>query len=683
MSHIIGCLDIRPENILLIDDIESKFQNDIMLTSVKNSSLVTERGKNYKITNKIFDGQSLMDESLFPDEYKDKGMLLLRNIGFKSCCFNAKVQQWFADNGITDIEQLKGIHAPGAKLEDIKLITTGSSIKYMKYGTFYEWLDKITQYKSNAFGIVKYEKPTKYFDGQLVRTNYQIMNSLQLSREDVNELMKPTLDYMQALIDDPILMYRHCKDISQNDEGTAAEFIQKMLSMNKDLSQTDMYQAKAKAIVENIRSEAKQGRILIRGNFSTMVSCPIEMLQTTIGTYKGESVLGVGNILTIAFDEGKLFVARNPHICAGNVYLPNNVKNALIEKYLNLSPNIVVVNTINENIMQRLGGADFDSDQVLISNNEILIRTADMNYDIYPVPTQEIESDKKEESYTPENIAKTDHHISETNKLIGQIVNVSQKLNSKLWDGLAKTMTPVESAQMYRDISQLSVMQTLAIDSAKRNPKGIELSKEFEKMLCKYGLLKYPIFFKEVDRHKTGIRKPNRKSEHYLRYYTTCDLMEELISYRRFVFDTDGRPIKTLYNKNIRVRGKPNIELIDKLHNLYDEKVHEELEIREECSGEELRDKLKELREEFSSREIANRIPKIKFINIPTIKYLIENYYEKENEFVEYILITLVDLESNSMKKLFENPLKIDELVVTQETIFDYKVFGLKLRRVA
>lgn len=62
--------------------------------------------KSVQITNEIWDGESLLDESLFTGNYADKHMLLLRNKFFKSCAFRTRLQKWFKDKNIT-LESLK------------------------------------------------------------------------------------------------------------------------------------------------------------------------------------------------------------------------------------------------------------------------------------------------------------------------------------------------------------------------------------------------------------------------------------------------------------------------------------------------------------------------------------------------------------------------------------------------
>ena len=90
-SSIIDTIEIRPENILVIEDYESAFEDDVIATRVQEDGHLVSAPERVTIRNSIWDGQSLMDISLF-GAYNDRGMLLLRNRFFKSCCFNANIQ---------------------------------------------------------------------------------------------------------------------------------------------------------------------------------------------------------------------------------------------------------------------------------------------------------------------------------------------------------------------------------------------------------------------------------------------------------------------------------------------------------------------------------------------------------------------------------------------------------------
>lgn len=219
-SSIIDTIHIDPKSILLIPDSKIPFKDTVMATTVVkdkngNDILMTDMKENEEITNNIWDGQSLLCSNIFgnaPDEnlywvngkYCNKGYLLLRNRFFKSACFQCDIQQFFKDNAITLIEQLNG-KTLATDIKEIKLITTPSSIKFLKYGTWEKFIEQCT----SDFGIVKFEKPTHYFDGDLVQSHYQLINTLQLSSENIKELIQPSLDYIRFLKRDARVLRQH------------------------------------------------------------------------------------------------------------------------------------------------------------------------------------------------------------------------------------------------------------------------------------------------------------------------------------------------------------------------------------------------------------------------------------------------------------------------------------------
>lgn len=354
-SSIIDTIEIKPENFLIIDDYDSVFTDTVIGVEFEDGHLVAKT-KDYEICNSIFDGQSLIDESLVPDEYKQFGMLLLRNRFFKSASFNTNIQQWFADNGITDTGQLNGFTL-AKNLDDIKIITTPSSIKYAKFGKIEDWL-KIVE---PTFGIVKHEKPTHYFDGRMVSCHYQLINTLQLSEADVKKLLEPSLDYISKVRNDPDILRFHINypydEMEITPLNSKNEIVFKLLGMNENFAKTKLYYDFRDDLVKSMIRELKQGHVLINGNYSTLIGNGLEMLQHSIGTFTGESVIGKGNIYSKRFEFGKtLLGSRSPHICSGNILLVRNTANEDIDKYFNFSNEIVYINSIGENILQKLNG---------------------------------------------------------------------------------------------------------------------------------------------------------------------------------------------------------------------------------------------------------------------------------------------------------------------------------------
>ena len=357
LSSIIDTIEINPENILVVDDFESVFRDKVIVVREDENSNLTAGPEEIEIKNSIWDGQSLMDISLF-GKYSNYGMLLLRNRFFKSCCFNCNLEWFFADNGITDVSQLNGFTL-AKSIDEVKLITTPSSIKYLKFGKLETWLREIEP----IFGVVKHEKKTHFFDGRMVQSHYQLLNTLQLSYEEVEELLKPSLDYVNLLNSDPAVLRYHIK--YPNDEfrlpmsalESKNDIVYKLLGLNDDFAKTALYSSFRGDLTTAFVNNMRRGHILINGNYETLLGNPVEMLYQAIGKFDGTSHLGVGHVHTKRFPFGiTLLGCRSPHINPGNILLTENTESKEIDTYFNLTPEILCVNAIGENIQQRLNG---------------------------------------------------------------------------------------------------------------------------------------------------------------------------------------------------------------------------------------------------------------------------------------------------------------------------------------
>lgn len=485
-SSIIDTIELKPENFLVIDDYESVFKDTVVGVQFENGQLIAKE-QEFEIRNSIFDGETLLDESCFPEKYKNYSMLLLRQRMFKSACFKTRIQKWFTDNGITEISQLNGFTV-AKNLSDIKVITTPSSIKYVKFGSLQNWFDILEP----TFGIVKHEKPTHYFDGRKVSSHYQLINTLQLTEKDVNELLEPSLDYIAKIRNNPAVLRYHIDypydEMQITSLNSKNEIIFKLLGMNANFAKTKLYYDFRNDLVKSLIRELKRGHVLINGNYSTLLGNGYEMLQQSIGTFNGESIIGKGNIHSKRFEYGKIIMgSRSPHVCAGNILLAKNVVSNEIDTYFDLSNEVVYINAIEENVQQRLNGCDYDSDTVLLTDNQMLIDTALKNYDKFKVPTCFVSAKKIKRYYTNEQKADLDVKTS-VNK-IGEDINLSQQLNSLFWQHIHEGETFSDNSELYYDICKLAVLSGIEIDKAKKEYE-VDVTKELGLIKNKYKITK-------------------------------------------------------------------------------------------------------------------------------------------------------------------------------------------------
>lgn len=685
-SSIIDTIPIKPENILLIDDYDSIFKEDVIETHDENGWLKTTES-NCEITNTIWDGQSLMDISLFGD-YSKYGMLLLRNLMFKSCCFNCNIQEWFKDNNITDVSQLNG-KTRATRIEDVKLITTPSSIKYLKFDTLEHWLDNLYP----NFGVVKHDEKTHFFVGRLVQTHYQLLNTLQLSKDEVKEFLQPSLDFAQMLRDCPEVVRYYIKypDIDELEPlkkpmCSKNDVVYNLMCINDNFTKTKYYQEFLVDLLRAYYKNLKNGHVYVNGNYSTLLGNPIEMLQQSIGKFDGKSQIGIGNIHSTRFEYNKtLLASRSPHVTIGNIWLPHNSENKLIDCYFNLTDEIVCINSIGENVLQRLSGADFDSDTVLLTDNEILIRAAKRNYHLFKTPTSFVSARKVKRYYTPEQQADLDIKTS-VNK-IGEIVNLSQELNSLLWDKMYHGANYNDTKELYYDICQLDVMSGIEIDKAKKE-FDIDNGKELNKLRYKYdsfvreyeenedgdlvkGKKKMPHFFSHISKQK-GYYNPEKK--HYCKYHTSMDYLQTIINGFKIKnpYKKDWLPFVSILDSTLFRTSSVNQKQINKIYSILKKYIAERKNIYGSStdSKEEKNQKANILREQLIS-DIDSEV-----IGFSSLYRLLSSMEDKENSQIKNILLEVLYLCGNDSfnKAIIQSK---DKILQLEESGSDINLFDI------
>lgn len=567
-SSIIDTIVIRPENILLIDDVESIFKEKVMATELDSNNRLTTAPKVATVKNSIWDGQSLLDSSIFNDNgYGDKGMLLLRNRFFKSACFNTNIQQFFKDNNITNVLQLNG-KSIASDIKDIKLITTKSSIKYLglqgvdKFGSY------LTQLDPN-FGVVKYDKGSHHINN-MVSTHYQLINTLELSKDEIKQFLQPTMDYMQQLKTD-LAVFRNHINITKIDQEVkhfnaynSGSMVYNLLSLNDSFANTTLFRNYRKDIISSFKRNAQEGHILINGNYSTICGNAPEMLKASINKFDIDntpSELQGKEIHSTAFKYNQdLLACRSPHVTMGNILVAHNKESQFIDTYFGQSQYVVHINSIKANVLETLSGADFDSDTVLLTNDDLLVRKAKANDGKFLVPNDLTGKTTTKRHNTVADKADLDIKTSNSQSMIGKIINLSQLLNSEYWDRKAKGL---DVDGLYELICALDVMSCICIDSAKKE-SPVDLAKELEIINQSKWVTKgtKPAFFKytrkkyytmKLDAKGNKVKEEVEDKTTYVYKETPMDYLEEIIinKGKRNAKSPATVPLADLLNKNI------------------------------------------------------------------------------------------------------------------------------------
>ncbi len=630
LSSIKGTVDIPLDGILFVSDYKSTFTEEVVSIELQDGKLVAEQ-KQTETTNDIWDGESLLDESIFKESYAHKHMLLLRNKFFKSCAFRTKLQKWIKDKSIT-LDDLKnrGFVTLATDINQIVMVTTPNSLKYLKFagGLSEKNIRKWSDNASNTFGVVKWDKGTRFFHGKMVQSSYQLLNTLNLTESQAEQLLQPSVDYISLIRKDVDFMRYHFTDAfarekdgeeSERPDGLAerADVIFTLMHKCPNFDETELYANFRDDVVRSLKNRLKCGHILLNGTNATLFGNGPELLKYIAGE-EVTSELKKGQIRCQRFEnKAKMLCARSPHITMGNLYCVGNNLEGEIWDYFDLGENIVCVNAIGENLQQRLNGCDYDSDTMLVTDDKLLVETAEKYKDFFKVPVCGIETANK----TEQTLADLDHDTSE-NK-IGEIVNLSQKLNSIIWDKLNNGASEEEILPIYEDVCKLAVLSGIEIDKAKRTYNNVSVGKELIAIRKKYDRAT-PTFFKEIDVGK----------KEYAFYKTAMDYIYSLIGKIHFrkgreIF-ADYRPISNHLAYDVGSGNATEYRHKDKIVEIIDgcktrvNKLYMQLRSADEQEREVIYDTIKDEKTE-RDRQVA------KWLTNENVLILVLRHYERNS----------------------------------------------------
>lgn len=679
LSSIKGTVEIPLDGILFVPDYKSVFQEDVVSVEIEDGRL-SAKTKQTQITNDIWDGESLLDESVFEKYYADRHMLLLRGKFFKSCAFRTKLQKWFKDKNITlDDLKRRGFVTLAEDINQIVMVTTPNSLKYLKFagGLTEKNIRQWAAHTDGTFGVVKYDKSTRFFHGKMVQSSYQLLNTLSLTEQEVKQLLQPSIDYISLLRRDIDFMRYHFTDAfarekdgeEEHMDGLAerADVIFTLMHKCPHFDETELYANFRNDIVRSLKERLKRGHILLNGTNATLFGNGAELLKYLAGEDIA-SELKPGQIRCERFEDGaKLLCARSPHITMGNWYCVENVLGGGIWDYFDLGENIVCVNAIGENIQQRLNGCDYDSDTMLITDDALLVNAAERYNGFFKVPVCNIKAEGK----TEQTLSALDHDTS-VNK-IGEIVNLSQKLNSILWDELYNGADEREILSVYEDICKLAVLSGLEIDKAKRSFENVLIGKELSVLRRKYKR-PAPQFFAEID---------ESRGKQYTFYHTAMDYLYAFVNKIHFRKGReqygDYRPISSSLAYDIGSGNATEYRHKDKIVEIIDEskarinRLYLTIRTADEQEREVLYEQIADIKAE-RDKQVS------KWLTNENVLILVLRHYEKNSAADWRIYAALINhpIFSELLWELYDGT----ALQVAEDENGEYTLYGRKFAKI-
>lgn len=661
---------------------------DFARAEVEKVECVVSNPEDQEIKSVLFDGEGLIDESIFPDYYYDSkgikhsysGFIYLRNHFFKSCLFKGKIQQFMKDYYKDNYESatVNDMFGREVKVKDIKAIVTSNSIKWLKirelmgntaaeqYKYYNEWLKKFDY----EFEIVKTAQKSKY--GDIQRSSYQIMNSLPTKDRDVlSKVAKTTIDYCNELKTNHEAFIQYLKLTAE--DYNINNILIDLDDRIPDFKQSEFFRVEKNKIISKFKNTLlTNGKLLQQGDNLTLCSNPYELLVHSVGAdYRAVQSFRTHTdyieCSTTRFDYDKFLASfRSPHNAPHNTLYFYNKECENIKKYFpDLGDNVIVINSIDTDIQARASGCDFDTDFVFTTDQKEIVELAAESYKNYPTIINDIKDESSCYDMNLKGFASMDNKIASGQSLIGGSSDLAQLVLSYYIDELQEQNGRKQYRNKdYEDIIVIcSVLAQIGIDQAKKNfpINAIAELQRLKAEKCIEGK-PYPMFFANIKNQKK--RKMNQKEPWKSKYNVLIDIEDEKqakelqcpMDILRSIIDSkivDNRKRMKKYPKTFivqeqRVRDirRDQVSQVKDMVAEYNEKLNI-IDYNKECYYDDIRN------------EFEKVVCKIKKLNIKqtTMRYLIRYAIYGHCKFKNRLLAVLYIKDSELFLSCFE-PIK-------------------------
>lgn len=510
-SSVVDRICINPKNILILEDVDSFFRTNVVSVETnQNKECFAKTIKDYQVKNTLFDGQALIDKSIFPSW--GNGYILLRHHMCKTAAFKTDIKAFFKDYFGEEYNQATVVDMFGNEhyAKDIQMITTDNAMKWLKFDISYEyWCERVNM-NGNMFGIVKTAHKSKF--GEVQRMSYQMINSLDVGI--MRNVSKVSREYIMSLKSDDDVFLQYLRD--NTNFANDFDVLVALCEQNPDFIRCDYFIERRRKIIKGYIHKFKTGKVIQEGDNLVMVGSPYAMLLHAVGedVEKDDTLKGRDDAIecyTKRFPPNlQLAGFRNPHNGKNNILSLYNVDSEKLNKYFDIGQQCVAVNCIHTDLQDRANGCDFDSDSIYCTNQVDIAQYAKYCYKHYPTIVNNIPKEKNCYTNSMADYALIDNNLSHSQLAIGESSNLAQ---------LALTYTYNYDDQKYKDyVCILSVLAQVSIDSAKRR-YDIDIANEIRRIkrdmnIQEYG---YPKFWLNI---RSGFNKDK------INYDLSCPMNE-------------------------------------------------------------------------------------------------------------------------------------------------------------
>lgn len=259
-------------------------------------------------------------------------------------------------------------------VRDADLILTESQLKLC--GSYSSWEDYYEKCIANHYTL-RVTKTSEEENDDIRQLNYQFIQSLDLTDDDIDELIAPTVNEIKDIMElDSRKSVAYLCGKGLNEKNVIfAENIAKALMIDKIAINDPYIRSKIKKMINRRIKDAKIGVLDLHGNFQILSGDLYALCESMFGL-EPQGILNAGEIYSkYWYDEGvdRVLCFRAPMSNAHSIVAQNICKDKKALDWFQYIDTCIVVNGW-DTMPAALNGFDFDGDLLFTTNNASLIR---------------------------------------------------------------------------------------------------------------------------------------------------------------------------------------------------------------------------------------------------------------------------------------------------------------------
>ena len=422
-----------PNGILVVQDCETMFKEDVILLNDEGvDEPVMEEVDDYEIKLNCSDGFGLMSPELaarWSQELNlgyvaggmntrfswEKGMVF---------CFDFKE---FAEK-VAHKNIVKDAWGNEVDINQVELVLTVSMLKLWKcYNSLEHYLQCCNE-NHYTFGITKVcPKELENWRG----LNYQFLQSYNLSDEQIDELIGPTINELHDVIHGDYrkaIIFLRGMHVDETNAAVGKDDFVKALMIDKRMFDDPYVRRQIYDHIKRRLTDAKIGVIGVHSNYSIMSGDPYALCQSIFGL-EVTGLLKKGEIYNRYWvDAGAERVAcfRAPMTCHNNIKRMRIANSEEIAHWYQHTGTHTIMNAW-DSTCQALNGADFDGDLIMITDNRILVDNIRPTKTIFCVQRKAEKRAVTESDLIASNVASFGDDIGRTTNWITSMFDVQSR----------------------------------------------------------------------------------------------------------------------------------------------------------------------------------------------------------------------------------------------------------------